>query len=61
MSIAIRELPEARLDELLSDRELSAPITACWEAKARERRPADDRDGGVCAVNPDQAADRPGV
>ena len=39
LPIAVRELPEdlARLDELLSDPALLAPITAAWEAAARER------------------------
>jgi transposase, IS5 family len=39
LPIEVRELPEdlARLDELLSDLALLAPITAAWEAAARER------------------------
>jgi len=39
LPIAVRELPEelARLDELLSDPVLLAPIAACWERAARER------------------------
>jgi IS5 family transposase len=39
LPVAVRELPEdlARLDELLSDPALLAPIAACWEVEARER------------------------
>jgi transposase, IS5 family len=39
LPIAVRELPEdlARLDELLSDAALLAPIAERWEAAARER------------------------
>ena len=39
LPIAVRELPEelARLDELLSDPALLAPIAERWEAAARER------------------------
>lgn len=39
LPIGVRELPAdlARLDELLSDPALLAPIAACWEAAARER------------------------
>jgi transposase, IS5 family len=39
LPIEVRELPEdlARLDALLSDPGLLAPIAACWEASARDR------------------------
>jgi IS5 family transposase len=39
LPLEVRELPEdlARLDELLSDPALLAPISAAWEAAARER------------------------
>jgi IS5 family transposase len=39
LPVEVRELPEdlARLDELLSDRALLAPIAERWEASARDR------------------------
>src|SRR3954453_24025047 len=39
LPIEVREFPEdlARLDELLSDPVLVAPIVAAWDAEARER------------------------
>ena len=39
LPIEVRELPEelARLDELLSDPALLAPVAARWQAEARER------------------------
>ena len=63
LPMEVRELPDdlARLDVLLSDPALLAPITERWEASARERGPADDRDGAVRAVDGRQAAHRLGL
>ena len=55
LPLAVRELPSdlARLDELLSDPVLLAPIAAGWEAEACGAWAADDRDGAVRAADGD--------
>jgi hypothetical protein len=58
LPIEVRELPGdlARLDELLGDPALLAPIAEQWEAATSRSWPSDDRDVAVRADDGRQAA-----
>jgi hypothetical protein len=63
LPVEVRELPPdlARLDVLLGDRALLAPIERAWERSARDHGRPTNRDGVVRAADGDLAAHRLGV